>query len=465
MNRVQKFIARVLGLKASINGTYTISQGRLVGIPDNQENYIKQGYNVNDIIYSAVNVQLDKVRLAPWSVYKIEDESSLKKCYGLQSKNQMSARDRKEFADLWLKALTPVKNPGKWGDLLKYANEDEAFPDFVARGCGYKLLTGNKYVWADVLEGGANKGIPNSLHVMPSQHVQIKGTDDFPGRITAYELYSLGLKRKGTFQIEEVLHEKYSSYDYSVSGEQYYGQSPLRAALRRINRSNSAIDAATAKFKNGGLDTVLWVDGPPDMSTEVRDEQARAVKHALINEYTGPLNQGKIAASGWKIGATPLGLSPVDLAIIESEKWDQVMIASVFGVPPELIGHTGTKTYDNIKTAEKALTSRCALPLLTSFRNALNNKAAKEWGLPKGYVIDFDMTVFSELQEDVSEMMKWVEPLVKMGMPVNRALELLNLEQIDDKIFDEPWIRTEMGTPLSEWKMNDVDNALDDDNP
>jgi hypothetical protein len=80
-------------------------------------------------------------------------------------------------------------------------------------------------------------------------------------------------------------------------------------------------------------------------------------------------------------------------------------------------------------------------------------------------VIDFDMTVFSELQEDVSEMMKWVEPLVKMGMPVNRALELLNLEQIDDKIFDEPWIRTEMGTPLSEWKMTDVDNALDDDNP
>ena len=53
----------------------------------------------------------------------------------------------------------------------------------------------------------------------------------------------------------------------------------------------------------------------------------------------------------------------VDMQIIDSEKWDAVMSCNIYGVPPELLGLT-QETYNNVKEAEKALTTRCAFPLL-----------------------------------------------------------------------------------------------------
>lgn len=441
---------------------FTIQGGRLVSIADNTENYIKKGYNVNDLIQMVIDIQLDKVRLAPWNIYKVVDESSLKSSYAIQRKTSFYPGDFRLASKLWTKSLEVVKNPGKWGELVTYPNDYEGMGDFVAKGCGFKLLTGNKYVWADVLDGGANKGLPNSLHVMPSQHVSIKATDGFPGQVTGYEMYSFGNVRKTGFTTEEVLHEKYPTYDYGTGGEQYYGQSKLRSALRRINRNNSAIDAAAAKFQNGGLDSIIYMDDP-NLPPDIAEAQAQALKLKLIQEYTGPLNQGKITSSAYRTGVATLGLSPVDLAIIESEKWDQVMIASVFGVPPELVGHTGTKTYDNIKTAEKALTSRCALPLLTAFRDALNRKARNDWGLPAGFVIDFDMSVYTELQEDMSQMMTWVATLADVtGLPVNRVLDLMGQETIEEPEYDMPRVTDRMGQFVSDFRMNDVDNALND---
>ena len=94
----------------------------------------------------------------------------------------------------------------------------------------------------------------------------------------------------------------------------------------------------------------------------------------------------------------------------------------------------------------------------------MNRKAHEDWGLPKDWVIDFDMTVFSELQEDVGEMVKWIEPVAKLtGMSPNAVLSLLNLETMEDKIFDEAWIKTEMGTPFSEWKIDDNTGADNED--
>ena len=58
-----------------------------------------------------------------------------------------------------------------------------------------------------------------------------------------------------------------------------------------------------------------------------------------------------------------MGLSPVDLNIIEAEKWDYIGLCNIYGVPPELLGLTA-KTYNNVKEAESALTSRVAMPQL-----------------------------------------------------------------------------------------------------
>ena len=79
--------------------------------------------------------------------------------------------------------------------------------------------------------------------------------------------------------------------------------------------------------------------------------QAAKVKKLLTSpEYSGADSYGKMVATAYRMNWTDIGLSPVDMQIIESEKWDAIMLCNIYGVPPELLGLT-QKTYNNVKEA------------------------------------------------------------------------------------------------------------------
>lgn len=439
---------------------FSIERGTIVSMADNTATYIRDAYNVNDIIYSIINLILDKVRIPQWGVYQIEDKSSLKLYYSYLSKKDLSAKDCSRIIDLRHKALTPVKSPGKWGELLKYPNEYQTFQDFITQGCGYKLLTGNKYIWANIIEFGANKGSPQELWLMPSQYMQLLIKGGFPSMVAGYRISSM-VHQARTFQINEVLHEKYNSFDWGVNGEQHYGISPLKAALRLTNRNNSALESSTAKFQNGGLEAIVYVDDP-NLSNDVRHAQAAQTKKSLITEYTGSDKWGKITASPFKMGVANLGLSPVELDIIQAEKWDLRRFCNIYGVPSQLLNDPDNKVYNNTKEGEKALTTRCALPLLTSLRDNLNRKGHTDWNLDKNIVVDFDITCFSELQADVKEVAQWTSSLIAISP--NEQRELVGLATVNDPAMDEVWVKKNDRTPLSDYGMNIVDNAISGDN-
>jgi hypothetical protein len=445
-----------------MNQQFQIIGGQLVATPDNKQSYINNGYSVNDIVYAVVNMILDKVRVAPWGVYKVVDESSLKSYNGLVRKKNITGEDYKKALGLKTKALEPIEKAnasvGKLIDLLKWPNDYETYSDSVAASCGYKLLTGDKYQWADLLDGGANKGVPQSIWNLPSQITKILAERGFPPKKVGYQFEGDKIER---YSIEQVSHEIYWNPNWGV-GMQLNGMAPLKAALKTLTRNNSAKEASASKFQNNGLEAIIYVDDPL-LNNEGRQTQARLTKEALIKEYTGAKNQGKIVSSPYKMGVSNLGLSPVELGIIESEKWDALLICAIFGVPPELLGLV-SKTYNNIVEAEKALTSRSALPLLTSHRETFNHKLQTDWGFKgQNVYVDFDISVFTEMQEDIKEKIGWLMPLVEKGLPLNRALESIGWETIDDKLFDEPWVTQAMGQPLSEWNANSVDNALNND--
>jgi hypothetical protein len=243
-----------------LNGTFQIVAGQLVSTPDNKQSYIDNGYNINDIVYSVVNLILDKVRIAPWCLYKVVDESSLKAYIGIVRKKNLTPKDYKKALEYRSKALEPITTAnmsvGKLMELLKWPNEYETFPDFIANGCGYKLLTGDKYIWADILGAGANKGLPQNLWLLPSQQTNIKATTTFPVKETGYEITTWNLN----YTKEEVLHEKYWNPNWGVNGQQLYGMSPLKAALKTLTRNNYAKDASSAKYQNNGLEAIVYVD-------------------------------------------------------------------------------------------------------------------------------------------------------------------------------------------------------------
>lgn len=438
---------------------YQLLNGRLVSITDNPHSYITKGYNINDIIYSIIKLIVDKVKIAPWAIYKVLDEQSLKALHGMQKKVKWSEKDFGRAKDLQFKALELDINPGKWGDLMKYANEYETMSDFVAYSTAYKLLIGNQYAWADLLGGGANKGTPNSIENLPAQSVEIKSTDSFPTKVTAY---NVPMWRR-EFQPEEIMHGKYWNPNWNINGEQLYGTAPLKAALKISNRDNSSLDSSTARFQNNGAEGILHLKNGSGLEGNDMLKQVQNLKQTMVTEWVGEANTGKWGVSGYEVGFIPIGLSSKEMQQIENEKWNLRRFCNVWGVQSQLLNDPDNKTYANQEEAEKALTTRCALPELTSFRDNLNRKRAKDWGGKPGTIADFDMSVFSELQKDTGAMVTWMQVLIDRGWPLNKALELLQLEKIDNPYYDLPRVTSTMGVSIDEHNMNDVDLALQDE--
>jgi hypothetical protein len=92
----------------------------------------------------------------------------------------------------------------------------------------------------------------------------------------------------------------------------------------------------------------------------------------------------------------------------------------------------------------------------------MNRKLQTCWGYQNQNVyVDFDHTVFTELQEDVAEKSSWIKDLRTLSP--NEQRMHLGLERIDNPLFDEPWITTQDGMPLSEYETPNqpMDNTTD----
>ncbi len=79
----------------------------------------------------------------------------------------------KRILDLHTKALEPL-NDDRLIDLLQFPNETEGFSDLVAHSSIAKMMTGNRYLEARLLDGGFNTGKPMEINLLPSQFMQIK---------------------------------------------------------------------------------------------------------------------------------------------------------------------------------------------------------------------------------------------------------------------------------------------------
>lgn len=433
--------------------------GRLVPYTDTRENYIVKGYNINDVIYSIINIIVQKVKVAPWGIYKIEDESAYKQLQAIRSKKDFTPQDYIKSLSLQKKALTPVANSGKWGELVKYPNEQQTFTDFIGDGVAYKLLTGNKFIWGNILNAGVNAGTPNELWLLPSQWTDIFATDTFPTRVTGY---SIRLWAEGSYTPEQVLHEKYFNPNWDINGQQLYGMSPLKAALVRLKKNNSLTQAEASTFQNEGIKGILFMKNQVgQVDGDLVLPEVRKLKETMITEWNGQGSRGRMGLAGYEMGYIPIGMSSEEMQVIESSWLDLRYFCNIFGVPSQLLNDPQNKIYSNVKDGEKALTTRCALPELNSTRDNLNRKGSTHWGLPKGQIIDYDMSCYPELQADVHETATWTSQMIAISP--NEQRELCGLAALPDPEMSEPWVNTLGRQPLTDFQQTAVDNALNED--
>lgn len=444
---------------STIDGGMQMINGRLVPYQDTRNNYIVKGYNINDVIYSLNKLIVDKSKVPPWGIYRIEDEQAYKQLQLLRSNKNLTSQQYVKSLSLQSKALTPVKNAGKWGELIKYPNEQQSFTDFIGDGIAYKLLTGNKFIWANLLQAGVNQGTPHELWLLPSQWTEIFATDTFPTRVTGY---NISLWPEGKYTPDQVLHEKYFNPNWNINGEQLYGMAPLKAALLRLKKNNSLTQAEASTFQNEGIKGLMFMKNQVgNVDGELVLPEVQRLKETLMTEWSGENNRGRIGLSGYEMGYIPIGMTSEEMQMIESSLLDLRYFCNIYGVPSQLMNDPANKTYNSLVEAEKALTTRCALPELNSTRDNLNRKGSTSWGLPAGQVFDFDMSAYSELQENVKETAEWTSQMIAISP--NEQRELCGLAALPDPEMSEPWVNAVGRQPLTDFKLNAVDNALNDD--
>jgi len=350
------------------NGQVAIQQGIITWQGGDNISFVRDGYSANDIVYSIVKLITDKAKLAPFHVYKVVDEVSAKKYKALISQPD-KIENWKDVQNLHKKAFELYTGDARLNELLKYPN-------------------------------------PYEMFVLPSQYMYVLANiQNFPPTIAGYQLNYGPL---WNFTKQEILQDKYFNPQWNTTGNQLYGQSPLMAAARNLTRSNEAKTAAVASFQNGGPAGVLFMNDErfdPISGTQ----QAQALKRA-VSEKSGSANFNSIAVSGYKVDWKQIGLSPVELDIIESEKWDMKALCNIYGVPSQLLNDADNKTYNNQREGEKALTVRCAIPLLVGIRDNLNRKLHSDWGYRNTDIyVDFDPTVYSELEANKAEQVEWLD--------------------------------------------------------
>jgi HK97 family phage portal protein len=406
-----------------MNSQIAIERGIVTWQGADQRSFVDDGYVANDIVYSIIKLITDKAKIAPFHVYKVVDEKAAKKYKSLAAQKDINL---KELETLHKKAYELYTGDQRLNELLKYPNEEDCWSDLVEQWCGFKLITGNSFIYGKLIEAGNNQGKPYELFALPSQYMAIiANINVFPPTRAGYQLY---YGQMWSFDTKEILHDKYFNPQWGVTGGQLYGQSPLRAAAKNLTRSNEAKTAAVASFQNGGPAGVLFMNDERFDPTSGQ-AQAQALKTA-VSQKGGAANFNSIAVSGYKVDWKQIGLSPVELNIIESEKWDLKALCNIYGVPSQLLNDSDSKTYNNQREGEKALTLRCAIPLLNALTENLNRKLHTDWGY-KGtnLYVDYDISVYGELEANKSEQTEWLDKA--WWISPKQKLDIMNIEVPD----------------------------------
>lgn len=406
-----------------MNSQIAIERGIVTWQGADQRSFVDDGYVANDIVYSIIKLITDKAKIAPFHVYKVVDERAAKKYKSLAAQKDINL---KELETLHKKAYELYTGDQRLNELLKYPNEEDCWSDLVEQWCGFKLITGNSFIYGKLIEAGNNQGKPYELFALPSQYMAIiANINVFPPTRAGYQLY---YGQMWSFDTKEILHDKYFNPQWGVTGGQLYGQSPLRAAAKNLTRSNEAKTAAVASFQNGGPAGVLFMNDERFDPTSGQ-AQAQALKTA-VSQKGGSANFNSIAVSGYKVDWKQIGLSPVELNIIESEKWDLKALCNIYGVPSQLLNDSDSKTYNNQREGEKALTLRCAIPLLNALTENLNRKLHTDWGY-KGtnLYVDYDLSVYGELEANKSEQTDWLDKA--WWISPKQKLDIMNIEVPD----------------------------------
>lgn len=126
---------------------------------------------------------------------------------------------------------------------------------------------------------------------------------------------------------------------WRVMPGQIRGMSPIEYQAELVGQSLSA-QQHSARFLGTGVHLTGVIEAP-DISTE---KQAKDLSDSFHLMHSGPKGSGKVGILTGKSKFVQLTVPPVDLQFVEQQQYSDRKMASVYRVPPHMIGDTEPST-------------------------------------------------------------------------------------------------------------------------
>jgi len=212
---------------------------------------------------------------------------------------------------------SPVVGIFNGGKVNRYQTRVEFFETYILN----LVMHGNAYA----LKQYDSRGRLNGLLPLMSQQVKVEILND--GQLVYYYYHDRGV---AVYSPDSVWHSK-------LFGNGVVGLSPLGYARNAMGISLAAENRVARIYKNGGKPTgVLTVD------RVLKPDQRAQVKQEFSDLQEG--NEDTLMVLEADLKYSPVSMSPSDIQLMESRRFQIEDIARFFGVPSVLINDTSGST-------------------------------------------------------------------------------------------------------------------------
>lgn len=387
----------------------------------NYENYVKDGYELNALIYSAISY---KARAVAWSPLKafIGDPADLDPA--------------------------PLDHP--LSQLLARPNAHQSYVEFQALNTTYLNLSGNSYT---VIDRSGPGGVPIALY--PLRPDRVRFVPQGSG-ISGYVYVPEGRAVDEGVPIlpSDMMHVKLPN-----PGDRFEGFGPGLSPMAALAQSGDVDNSVTTFLKK------FFEHGTMPMGTLETDDPLEPGVAARIRErwhetYGGSRKWSDVAVldSGTKYKQTTPTFDEMGFEVIDERSESRIL--GPFGVPPILIGtRLGLKhaTYSNAEEARRAFWLDTFVAELKLF------EAEYAFALQTGDAfVQFDFSKVPALTEDASAQVDSANKLWQMGVPAKLALAQVGIRMPDFDGAEQAYVPLQMipvGAPRPDFAGGTIDDV------
>ncbi|WP_186056821.1 phage portal protein [Burkholderia gladioli] len=220
----------------------------------------------------------------------------------------------------------------------------------------------------------------------------------------------------------EVFHLRMFSLDGIV------GMGPIQANREAVATGLSAQDYALKFFRNDATPSGGWIE----MAGRFKDEEDKKKFRESWQESQTGRNRHKTAVLEGGMKYHSVGLTNRDAQFIESRKYSRSEIASMFRVPPHMIGDLDRATFSNIEQLSLDFVMYSLMPWLVRWEEGIRFQL-----LPDGDEHNVEFPVKSLLRGDAGARTAYYQGGIVSGwMTRNEARRMEGLDPLEG--LDEP---------------------------